>query len=175
MNEPLSLIKEAQKVDADVAIASCKQCARPFVPRSGSGGKTQKFCSPECRQSFHSQRGQHGGSHVGLTHGDGGGIALIEKPAAAPPRAKRDDFYNFSWADDESICLRDQPATAIYENSQRTIIIRQERSWDEENDSFVVIDSAHVFHVVRQILRVAGHGDVDLVRHLGGGSYEDVP
>jgi hypothetical protein len=38
----------------------CDQCGEPFEPRSGSGGKPQRFCSSECRTAFHNepQRGQ---------------------------------------------------------------------------------------------------------------------
>jgi hypothetical protein len=38
----------------------CDQCGKQFEPRSKSGGKPQRFCSPECRGAFHTQpqRGQ---------------------------------------------------------------------------------------------------------------------
>jgi hypothetical protein len=32
---------------------ACKQCGREFSPRAGSGGKPQRFCSPQCRAAFH--------------------------------------------------------------------------------------------------------------------------
>lgn len=42
----------------------CEQCSAPFAPRSGSGGKPQRFCSTECRMAYHAihetQRDQRG-------------------------------------------------------------------------------------------------------------------
>jgi hypothetical protein len=32
---------------------TCEQCGGKFSPRAASGGKPQKFCSPQCRTAFH--------------------------------------------------------------------------------------------------------------------------
>jgi MYM-type Zinc finger with FCS sequence motif len=32
--------------------ASCEYCGKEFQPRTGNGGRAQKFCSPECRRAF---------------------------------------------------------------------------------------------------------------------------
>jgi hypothetical protein len=31
----------------------CSHCHEPFTPRSGSGGKLQRFCKEKCRRAFH--------------------------------------------------------------------------------------------------------------------------
>jgi hypothetical protein len=58
--------------------------------------------------------------------------------AAGPPR--RDvEYEDFDWHDDPTVVLRSQPATAIYYNGNGHIVIRQERSWAEETDPYVMI------------------------------------
>jgi hypothetical protein len=46
-------------IEAD--LRSCDWCGGLFTPRSGTGGSPQRFCSANCRLSFHAegQRGQH--------------------------------------------------------------------------------------------------------------------
>jgi hypothetical protein len=46
---------------------SCEKCGKPFEPRSGSGGSAQRFCSKDCRRSFHKERlrSQRTGSYAG--------------------------------------------------------------------------------------------------------------
>jgi ABC-type Zn uptake system ZnuABC Zn-binding protein ZnuA len=58
--------------------------------------------------------------------------------AAAGPTKER-DFEDFDWHDDPSVVLRTQPATAIYHNGNGHIVIRQERSWAQEDDPYVMI------------------------------------
>ena len=45
----------------------CDQCGKPFEPRSKSGGKSQRFCSPEYRPGRHFLRG----ADIKLRHGKG--------------------------------------------------------------------------------------------------------
>src|SRR5690349_1327081 len=56
----MNMHSPAPQVKVDDHSTSCEQCGEPFAKREGSGGKPQKFCSPECRQAFHSdsQRSQ---------------------------------------------------------------------------------------------------------------------
>jgi hypothetical protein len=35
---------------------ACDRCGKPFMPRTGSGGSVQRFCSADCRLSFHTER-----------------------------------------------------------------------------------------------------------------------
>jgi hypothetical protein len=60
--------------------------------------------------------------------------------AASGPGPSNDQSYDdFDWCRDPSIVLREQRATAIYRNNSNSIVIRQERTWDEESDPFMVI------------------------------------
>jgi hypothetical protein len=35
---------------------ACDRCGERFMPRTGSGGSAQRFCSADCRLSFHTER-----------------------------------------------------------------------------------------------------------------------
>jgi hypothetical protein len=63
---------------------------------------------------------------------------------------------DFKWNDDETVCLRCQPATAVYRNQAGEIVIRQEASWNEESDSCVLIARQNVRTVIDAIAREAG-------------------
>ncbi|WP_143270202.1 hypothetical protein [Bradyrhizobium sp. Ghvi] len=73
------------------------------------------------------------------------GKALEEPLLAAAEEAARDardkerDYDDFDWSSDQSVVLREQRATAVYRNRWNGLVIRQEKSWDEESDPFLVI------------------------------------
>ena len=84
----------------------------------------------------------------------------------------------FDWASSASVALREQPAVAVYPNDYGHVVLRRERSWDEEEDSVVLIAKTNVLTLVRAILVVAGMGDAKLYRDIGGndlcGACEDI-
>ena len=49
----------------------------------------------------------------------------------------RDDSFN--WNDDDSVVVRQQFATAVYQNQHGEIVVRQEAGMYEENDAIVVL------------------------------------
>ena len=49
------------------------------------------------------------------------------------------EFDDFDWANDDAVILHEQRATAVYHNKFGGLVIRQEKSWDEESDPYVVI------------------------------------
>lgn len=57
--------------------------------------------------------------------------------AAGPP--KDTNYEDFDWANDPAVILHEQRATAVYHNKFGGMVIRQERTWDEESDPYVVI------------------------------------
>jgi hypothetical protein len=57
--------------------------------------------------------------------------------AGLPPVER--DFDDFDWGSDDSIVLHEQRATAVYQNRFGGLVIRQEKTWDEEHDPFIVI------------------------------------
>jgi hypothetical protein len=92
-------------------------------------------------------------------------LSLVDDaPVNAPPtveRAKKDlvdavlasvggpsaPDDGFDWADDDSIVLKEQRATAIYHNKAGEVIIRQKAAWDDDQDVFVMIspENANTF------------------------------
>jgi hypothetical protein len=64
--------------------------------------------------------------------------------SAGRPPAAADDF---DWADDDSIVLKEQRATAIYHNKAGDVVIRQKAAWDDDQDVFVMItpENANTF------------------------------
>jgi hypothetical protein len=70
----------------------------------------------------------------------------------ARPTAEPD----FNWTDNASIVLREQPATAVYFNTQNGLVIRQERSRDREEDTFIVVAEESVQHFLDKITDICG-------------------
>jgi hypothetical protein len=60
-------------------------------------------------------------------------------PSLAQAGPSSPDYGDFDWLDDPSVVLRSQPATAIYRNDAGHLVIRQERSWAQEEDPYVMI------------------------------------
>jgi hypothetical protein len=69
----------------------CDQCGEPFEPRTGNGGKPQRFCSSECRIAFHNepQRGQRSPTCIAPSL-----LAAVEepKPKDASAATREDGF-----------------------------------------------------------------------------------
>jgi len=149
MNEQFQLnrtVEDAQPL--------CQQCGALFTPRAHSGGKPQRFCSPECRSAFHAQR-----VPTSPTCSDQLKTVATQQPPAQeqPPLSleaavkiaaaahgipvQREDPDQFDWSDDPDVVLREQTAVAIYRNKYDQVVIRQKAGWDEESDHFVIIAS----------------------------------
>ena len=84
-------------------------------------------------------------------------VTAAEMVAALTSGSTPDEF---DWATDNSVVCQEQPATAVYRNRAGSIIIRQERSWDADEDSFVYIsDRTVALAVIAAIKRYIGGGD----------------
>jgi hypothetical protein len=127
----------------------CQQCLGPFTPRK-SGGKAQRFCSPECRATFHN--GERSTNHSDDTlplakpcepsrehPEDLVGIGLGAASRAVVLFPKPVEREHFDWgAGNPDIVVVSQPATAIYLNPWDQIVIRQEaETGDDDDDHFV--------------------------------------
>jgi hypothetical protein len=131
---------------SEAAGPSCERCGRAFVPRTS--GRTQRFCSRECRKGFHNaERSPNVSPNVSTSQNSNvsnpnvstsqpnvsDDVEALEKaPADRPPAVE------FTW-DSESVVLRRQKGVAVYRDEEGSLIIRQEREWNEEDDTFVVI------------------------------------
>lgn len=65
------------------------------------------------------------------------------------------DPDDFNWHDDESIVLREQPATAIYTNKHGVLVIRQKAEWDAEHDTFAFITPENAVRFMESLAKVA--------------------
>ena len=130
-------------------LPQCEQCGTLFTPRVG--GKPQRFCSPDCRRAFHDKR-QRDNVHVASR----GLPAVIDppepKPSADAPEAKSD----FDWNNDDSVVLHHQPAVAAYINQAGRLTIRQERSWDQDEDIIIAIAPENVGEFIDKLTDVIG-------------------
>jgi hypothetical protein len=80
------------------------------------------------------------------------GRALVEQSRNPPC----DDAEEFDWRGDDSIVLREQPATAIYFNQRGCLVIRQERSWDQNDDIFITISPENAQTFLDKLCDVLG-------------------
>jgi hypothetical protein len=92
---------------------------------------------------------------------------LVTEAATEP--AVADDDFEFDWYRDDCIVLREQPATAIYVNNTGSLVIRQEKTWDRDEDTFVYVRPEYAINFAKYLLKVAGHGEVEFCKRAGGG------
>lgn len=70
---------------------------------------------------------------------------------------QRDD-EDFQWrSDNESIIVPEQRATAVYLNCWGQAVIRQEQSWDEDSDTYIIIALDHVPTVIKRLQALLRH------------------
>lgn len=78
-------------------------------------------------------------------------------PNVPPPETKSGQSAAFDWnADDDAIVCQEQPMTAVYENGRHQVVIRQERSWDREEDPLLVFNKNTVPDLIRSLARELG-------------------
>jgi hypothetical protein len=87
----------------------------------------------------------------------------------------RSDGAHFDWNNDEAIVVREQSALAVYTNMHGAAVLREQRGWDEEADTYIVIAPENAIRVAYAILGAANHGDIRFYRpSRSGDGYEDV-
>jgi hypothetical protein len=129
----------------------CEQCTKPFAPRERSGGKPQRFCSPECRTAFHSENRQRDQRAPTCSAVNDLPATPIAKAIAAPLEVPDD----FDWFKDDSIILEEQPVTAVYTNSRNAVVIRQRAAYPDE-DMFVFIAPRNLMTLIDRLCEFAG-------------------
>jgi hypothetical protein len=130
---------------------TCEQCSQPFAPRERSGGKPQRFCSPECRTAFHSENRQRDQRAPTCSDVIDQPPTPIAKTIAAPLEIPGD----FDWFKDDSIILEEQPVTAVYSKSRNAIVIRQRGTYPDE-DMFVFIAPHNLMTLIDRLCDMAG-------------------
>ena len=128
----------------------CEQCGTAFTPRS-SGGTPQRFCSADCRRAFH-DRPQRDSVHAASR----GLPADIDPPEPKPSASEPGAYKDFDWSSDDSVVLHHQPAVAAYINQAGGLTIRQERSWDQDEDIIIAIAPENVGEFIDKLTDVIG-------------------
>jgi hypothetical protein len=145
MNEQLNLVD----TESATPTTLCANCHEPFAPRTGSGGKPQRFCTEQCRRQFHGLKGPtpttpDAAPDVGATPIAPEQTLSSDKPKAPPLPGFPERSHDFDWIKTDCIVLREQRETAIYWNPYGNLVIRQRADWDEDNDPFLVICANNV-------------------------------
>jgi hypothetical protein len=65
-----------------------------------------------------------------------------------------DDTEDFSWRDTESVVVRQQDAIAVYSNPDGDLVIRRRRSWDEDDDVWIVVAQTQIRTVIDAMEKV---------------------
>ncbi|MCP1760015.1 hypothetical protein [Bradyrhizobium japonicum] len=65
-----------------------------------------------------------------------------------------DDTEDFSWRDTDSVVVRQQDAIAVYSNPDGDLVIRRRRSWDEEDDVWIVVAQTQIRTVINAMEKV---------------------
>lgn len=104
---------------------ACKNCGKIFWPRTGSGGKKQKFCCTKCRLDFHATNvpnvAQRGDVESGLP-------VVVEQP----------EQKTSPEASDEEVCLLPaQPEVNFYIDENGDIWLTQS-NWPDEDSKIVI-------------------------------------
>lgn len=130
----------------------CEHCGGTFEPRNGSGGKPQRFCNAECRFAFHAngQRAQRSPTCSEETNREA--VIAPTQEESAPT----DDGEDFCWTDTKSVVIPEQQAVAVYFDSSDDLVIRQERTWDREEDSIVIIAKHNVDTLLDRLCDICG-------------------
>ncbi|MGM4992696.1 hypothetical protein [Tardiphaga sp. 841_E9_N1_2] len=81
--------------------------------------------------------------------------AFVERLAqhVAPPISNSDDFKWDAEANPSVVCP-EQRSLAIYTNPFGQAVIRQERSWDEEDDTWICISKSHLQDVIDRLQHI---------------------
>ena len=98
----------------------CDRCGAPFSPRRSSGGSQQRFCSSDCRMTFHKerQRTQRRSSYAGPT----------SSPATAQPTPNEEA----SGAVERLVRMSQRDFIEVRRDQYGNLLLRQSR--DDKGD-----------------------------------------
>ncbi|MCC6948849.1 MAG: hypothetical protein IT539_13860 [Bradyrhizobiaceae bacterium] len=84
-------------------------------------------------------------------------VQAKEEACGAPtPRPSRTQKPDFDWSEDDSVVLKEQPATAVYINPKGCIVIRQEQGPMDDEDSFVFIAPENIERLIVELQHLDG-------------------
>jgi hypothetical protein len=81
---------------------------------------------------------------------------LVPAPTAQDRHQPKESDEKFNWLSDDSVVLQPQLAIAVYRNGAGGLVIRQERDWNDEDDTFIVISPENIDSFVDKLTDLAG-------------------
>lgn len=81
-----------------------------------------------------------------------------ELPGMETPDSASPQFSEFSWRDLDVICVRSQPAVAVYKNPRGEIVIRQESQFGDD-DHWICLQPENVELLAMTLNDIAHGGD----------------
>lgn len=113
----------------------CVRCDAPFEPRKHGGGKPQKYCGEKCRTTDYAEK-----QRQEINRQDDWPCKTEDEPHSIrdlrPRGPSPSDDCDWKSGD---VVVGDQQAIKIYWDDAGRLVIRQERPWDEEHDSCIII------------------------------------
>jgi hypothetical protein len=70
--------------------------------------------------------------------------------------APETSWEDFDWRTRQSVVVQEQQAIPIYHNPVGNLVIRQERSWSDDQDSFILIHPSNNDLLLDKLCDVAG-------------------
>lgn len=71
-----------------------------------------------------------------------------EQPLASAARTSDDDIWK---PNNPDVVMFGQPALAMYLNSQRQVVIRQEQMWNEDDDSYIFVAVENIDRIIDRL------------------------
>jgi hypothetical protein len=112
--------------------------------------KAEQAIEQDKRQLVSDSAGQ--GDAV-LAQSDKAVTDIVEQARRDAARREQDDRNTWSRDNPDLICPA-QLAIAVYENNYGQAVIRQERAWDEEEDTYVIISKHYLQDVIDRLQRI---------------------
>ncbi len=180
---PADELLKVEKIGAEMAAESeatlaegrleCQQCGEWFFKRAKSGGKPHKYCGEPCRRAADAERKANAlnaperaddEKHSGMSDATVGELVAIGlargmkigESRALATAAKPEPADAFDWGADDSVVVPEQQAVAVYWNVRGELVIRQERTWDQDEDTFVVIARWNVDAFIDKLTDICG-------------------
>jgi hypothetical protein len=140
--------------------AACRNCHREFTPRKGSGGHRQVYCSSECRREADAERKANSPQRAQRAPQRAENLALEPlKGEFAMVAPDAGDAGGWDWINDAAdIVCPEQQAVAVYTNTRGDVVIRQQQSWYDDADQFVVVRPEHLQALIDRLRVIVGIG-----------------
>lgn len=163
MNERAAILEPVRLAEAPDGIAlvpgtaKCLDCGTSFTPRKG--GKLQRFCSPECRRAHHDGPGR--GKERRTLRTFDSTLPSHRRASRLPdaetnaPAASAGATTIFDWLHDDSICVKNQPAIAVYVNDLGSVTIRREAGASENDDAIIAVEPENLGRLIARLREVS--------------------